>query len=108
MKNIYTKLFEKVTSKVKLSVKEFDPNAEVILFGSRARGDYKKDSDWDFLILTPKKLNENIKKEFRSKLLLSEIETNQCFFSLVENYSDWESIEVTEIYKNVQSEGIKL
>jgi len=27
------------------------PNAKVILFGSRARGDARKGSDWDLLIL---------------------------------------------------------
>ncbi len=29
---------------------------KIILFGSRARGDYKEDSDWDILIVTKKKL----------------------------------------------------
>ncbi len=42
--------------KVKEVVYNFDPQAKVILFGSRARGDHRKDSDWDFLVLTKKKL----------------------------------------------------
>jgi predicted nucleotidyltransferase len=42
MRKVQTKLFYEITSKVKQKVKEFDPNAEVILFGSRARGNYKK------------------------------------------------------------------
>jgi len=29
---------------------------KIILFGSRARGDYREDSDWDILIVTRKKL----------------------------------------------------
>ena len=38
---------------------------EVILFGSRARGDFRKDSDWDILIITEREL------EWRKRLRLS-------------------------------------
>ena len=30
---------------------------KIILFGSRARGDFKEDSDWDILVLVDRKLN---------------------------------------------------
>lgn len=41
---------------------------KIILFGSRARGDYKGDSDWDFLILLNKELPPKEKRKLRSKL----------------------------------------
>jgi len=34
---------------------------KIILFGSRARGDYKEDSDWDILIVTKEKLDKKTK-----------------------------------------------
>jgi len=34
---------------------------KIILFGSRARGDAKEDSDWDFLVVVDKKLSFNQK-----------------------------------------------
>jgi len=34
---------------------------KIILFGSRARGDFKEDSDWDFFVVIDKKLNFNEK-----------------------------------------------
>lgn len=37
---------------VKQAISEIEPNADVILYGSRARGTSDGDSDWDFLILT--------------------------------------------------------
>jgi predicted nucleotidyltransferase len=74
MKKVQTKLFYEITSKVKQTVKEFDPNAEVILFGSRARGDYNKDAGWDFLILTDRNVNEPLKTVFRRKLIENRIE----------------------------------
>ena len=74
MKKVQTKLFYEITSKVKQTVKEFDPNAEVILFGSRARGDYNKDAGWDFLILTDRNVNEPLKTVFRRNLIENRIE----------------------------------
>ena len=37
--------------RVKQGVLAVEPTAEIILFGSRARGDATIDSDWDFLVL---------------------------------------------------------
>ena len=35
-------------------MKALPPSSSLILYGSRARGDYKDDSDWDLLILLDK------------------------------------------------------
>jgi len=39
--NIYTK--------IKATVQEILPNASILLYGSRARDDFRKDSDYDLL-----------------------------------------------------------
>jgi len=36
-----------ILKRIKANVLEIDASAEVILYGSRARGDARKDSDWD-------------------------------------------------------------
>ncbi|CUU03551.1 Nucleotidyltransferase domain-containing protein [Candidatus Kryptobacter tengchongensis] len=36
---------------------------KIILFGSRARGDYKENSDWDILIIVRSDLNTQEKRE---------------------------------------------
>jgi len=38
-------------NRVKNAVKQIEPSAEIILYGSRAREDFNEGSDWDFLIL---------------------------------------------------------
>jgi uncharacterized protein len=106
MKKIQTKLFYEITSKVKQTVKEFDPNAEVILFGSRARGDNKKDSDWDFLILTDKAAQDKTINDLKFNIFKIVIEIKNHIFPLVENKADWKNIEVTEIFQNIKSEGL--
>ena len=40
----------------------------IILFGSRARGDYREDSDWDILIVTKKKLDRDVFWDFYSSV----------------------------------------
>ncbi len=41
---------------------------KIILFGSRARGESREDSDWDILIVTREKLNEDEFWRFYSRL----------------------------------------
>ena len=37
---------------------------KIILFGSRARGDFRKSSDWDIMVVTEKRLNWKERNEF--------------------------------------------
>ncbi len=36
---------------VKQAILEIEPRAEIVLYGSRSRGDFGEESDWDFLVL---------------------------------------------------------
>ncbi len=47
---------------IEVIVKEIDPD-KIILFGSRARGDYKEDSDYDILVL-----KEGVRPEERREI----------------------------------------
>ena len=65
-----------ITEKIKQTVKAADASAQVLLFGSRARGDAKIDSDWDILILLSKaKVTIKDEQVFRHKLFDVELET---------------------------------
>jgi uncharacterized protein len=108
MKKIRTKLFEIVTQKVKAVAQQFDPNAEVILFGSRARGDYRKDSDWDFLILTDLQTNEPFKRELRDVICDVELETDQAITSFVENKKYWNHFTILPLFEDIKDDGISV
>ncbi|BBL45242.1 nucleotidyltransferase [Nanobdella aerobiophila] len=41
---------------------------KIILFGSRARGDYREDSDYDILIITEDKLDKDLYYKFLGKI----------------------------------------
>ncbi|MBW8002900.1 MAG: nucleotidyltransferase domain-containing protein [Planctomycetes bacterium] len=40
----------------------------IYLFGSRASANFRDDSDWDFLVVVKKDIEEREKKEYRSRL----------------------------------------
>ena len=50
---------EELLEEITISITSHYPQAQVILFGSFARGDYTKDSDFDICVLLPE-ITENI------------------------------------------------
>ncbi len=45
--------------KVKQAVGEVEPAAQIVLYGSQARGDSDAQSDWDFLILVDGRVTDD-------------------------------------------------
>ncbi len=85
-----------------------DPKAEVILYGSRARGDERTDSDWDILILTNYPVDLEIERKFRDKLYDLELETGESFSVFAYSKNDWVTKQrITPFYQNVTQEGIR-
>jgi predicted nucleotidyltransferase len=63
---------EKIEKVVKIIKEEIEKRGlkvvKVILFGSRAKGTPKEDSDWDFLVIIDKDLDRNTKLEMIVKI----------------------------------------
>ena len=94
---------------IRENVNETDPNAEVIIYGSRARGDEHSESDWDILILTDYAVTLSKQKEFRHRLYDLELEIEEPFSTFVYSKKDWDTkMSVTSFYNNVTREGKKL
>lgn len=97
-----------ILSAVKEAVLSVAPNAEIILFGSRSRGDYREESDWDFLILTDRPATEQLKKKIRSSLFEVELKKNQAISSIIHTKKEWDNLAVTPLHKSIQKEGISV
>ena len=67
----------------------------IILFGSRARGDYKEGSDWDFFVV----IDKNIFKE-DMKMILRNIRRRMA----LNNISNDIVIKSKDIYKNQKND----
>ena len=94
---------------IKQNVLEIDPNAEVILYGSRARGDEKKYSDWDILVLTNYKTGFEKERIFRNNLYELELELGEAFSVFAYSKKEWNTKHrITPFYYNVIKDGVKL
>lgn len=95
---------------VKRYILEVDSNAEITLYGSRARGDSRTDSDWDFLVLTDREDIEELADQLR-KVLLRKVELpfTQVVSLLVRNKNKWSAdYQLSGIYDSIKQEGIQL
>jgi len=98
-----------ITKLIRKYVNAVDPTAEVILYGSRARGDEKQYSDWDILILIDETANLMTERKFRDQLYDLELETGEVFSVFVYSKSDWETKQkITPFYHNVSIEGLSI
>jgi len=62
---------------IKSNIHSIDPEAEIILYGSRARGDERSHSDWDILVLTGYTVDLSTERRFRNNLYELELETGE-------------------------------
>lgn len=86
------------------------PDAEIYLYGSQARGDSKKYSDWDLLILLNR---QSIPFDLETKLMDDfydvELETGAIISPLIYAKSDWDGRHsITPLYENIKKEGIRI
>lgn len=98
-----------ITTLIKQAVGRIDSNAQIILYGSRARGTERVDSDWDVLILTDYPVDIIKERVFRNTLYDLELETGEPFSVFVYSKIDWDTKQViTPFYVNVTNEGVRL
>ncbi len=98
-----------IASLIKKNILEIDKNAEVIIYGSRARGDDKAGSDWDILVLTDYPVNLKVERKFRNNLFYLGMELEESFSIFVYSKKEWNTKhKITPFYYNVTSEGLLL
>jgi len=99
-----------IINRIKKTIYDKDPKADAFLFGSRARGDNRSDSDWDILILVDSiKVTNEIEDQFRDGLYDIELDSGQIISTFIYPKDLWESsLRYSPLYKNVKKEGIQL
>ena len=88
-------------------IRRFEPTAEVILYGSRARGDAEPDSDWDFLVLLDEEPDSEEEDRIRSAVYHLEIERDEIFTLIIRNRETWDDplTRSSPFFINVRREG---
>jgi predicted nucleotidyltransferase len=94
--------------RVKTAVRSLSPAAEIILYGSRARGTAKADSDWDFLILLPSPEDKALEAQIKDRLYDLELETDTVLNSIIRDKQEWmsERYAVVPLRRQIEIDGI--
>ncbi len=80
-----------------------------ILFGSRARGDARSDSDWDVLILLDKdRITTADMDEISYPIRAFGWQIDEMINPIMYTTKEWEAKSFTPFYKNVMKEGVSL
>ena len=83
------------------------PDGRVLLYGSRARGTAREDSDWDLLIILNKAAIEQSDYDNISYLFfISGLEEGQLFSPVLYTKKEWEEREMSLFHYNVDKDGI--
>jgi predicted nucleotidyltransferase len=104
------KIDQTFLSAIKEKIKQIEPEARVILYGSFARGDANEESDIDLLILVDKE-NFSYKDKWRITDPLYELalEKGKIISALVQSRQNWErKYFYTPLFHNIKREGVEL
>ena len=100
---------DEILELIRNTIREVEPEAQIILYGSRARGDAREDSDWDVLTIVDKprltlKERSNIQYPIWDKGLAIGQEINVFPYTR----RQWEQAPPSLFKYNVMKEGIAL
>jgi predicted nucleotidyltransferase len=99
-----------ILNRIKAAILRVDPNAEIMLFGSRARGENRPNSDWDILVLTELDLTSKTDEiPFWNAVLPIEIDQLQDISLAIRSKDQWKKIHSNApLYDAIASEGITI
>jgi len=107
---VLNKLEKAVLIRCREAIESIDSYSEVILYGSRARGDAEAESDYNLLILTDGEATLKNEDVIRDKVFPIELETDLLFSLNLTSRKDWDSplYKAMPLYDNIRKEGVIL
>jgi uncharacterized protein len=86
------------------------PQADIILYGSKARGDYDESSDIDLLLLVNSKVDRSLREEVGEIKYEMELKYDVVFGLFIENKDVWDSplARAMPFHWNIDREGVAI
>ena len=100
---------DKVLDMIRTTVREKEPDSQIILYGSRARGDAREDSDWDVVVLLDKpKMSHYDRYAIACELWDKGFDIGEIINTLVYTKDQWDDAPPSLFKHYVIEEGIRL
>lgn len=81
--------------------------SHVLLYGSRARGNFHKDSDWDILVILNKhEIDQHDYDEVVYPLTALGWKIGEMIIPVVYTHDEWQRNSFTPFYKNVEQDAV--
>ena len=93
-------------TEAKAAILGVEPRAEVILFGSRARGEAHEESDFDLLIVTPQQVSGARRQAFYGPVYELDLEYGVCLSMHFVSRDRWSARGSYPFLSTVEEEGI--
>ena len=89
-------------------LRENFPVKEVVLFGSKARGDYDEESDIDLLVLTSRPISWNERKAINNALYEIQLKNDIILSTLIATATEWNegTFSVLPIHEEILEHGV--
>ncbi len=101
---------QRLLDRVRDAVRQAEPEARVVLFGSRARGDATPESDWDLLIVLDGEVGPARADAVRHRLYDLALDTDTVLSAIIYSRERWESprYRATPLHAQVEADGVPL
>jgi predicted nucleotidyltransferase len=97
-------------TELKTSLEKKLPGSELVLFGSRSRGEGDDYSDLDVLIIVDTRVDRTLYEMISGISYPLELEFDVVFGKIIESRVDWDSplSRITPLHRNIDREGVRL
>lgn len=101
---------KEILTRCRKAVKSIDPSAEVILYGSRARGNAEPESDYDLLIIIDEVVSLKREDFICRQLFPIELETGKVLSAIVYSRKQWDTklYRAMPFHRNIEKDGVIL